>query len=173
MNREQRRKYNKKYHTHYTKEEFEASIALAYLQNGKSISLKNLQGNNYIHMDNEVLAPEGVECILNYSRIKERFDKNSAGYQEGFQEWVENNKNNLFHLTRDGAMNSLVCLKEDFRKVEVDGEVQEAPKWLFDVYSDLLFKDAEGNWKMLFEIDNETNNSVMVDFGNSNKKNNI
>ena len=72
MNREQRRRYNKKNKTNYTKEQFETMIALERLKNG-IFDLSDLQlPKDFIHMDNKELVPDGTEVKLNFDSLKER-----------------------------------------------------------------------------------------------------
>ena len=153
MGRAERRKFNKKNGIPLDdKTQFDVALAMERIKSGNF----NLNGLNlpreFMHLDNEELAPEGSLCKLNYDRIKERFDKYPDHYEQWFKDMVETFKDKEVHLTREGARNSLVCIAEDEREVEVDGQLQKAPKALFDVYSDLLFKQGD-QWLLLAQID--------------------
>lgn len=147
MNRQQRRAYNKQHGTNYTKEQFRTFELLAKIKRGE-ISLDELKKENLdtVTVDNEERAPEGSLVKLNYERIKER---NPESFLPLFLDWVEQHKDDVFHLTRKHALNSLVCLQEDvdfYEKKKREGEEVRQP-WLFDIYSDLLFFDEkEKNW---------------------------
>lgn len=149
MNREQRRKFNKKHKTKFTKSEFDMMLAIERLKRG-NLDFSGLDlPHDFAHMDNVELVPEGTLCRLNYEAIKARFVKNSAGYQEGYKDWVEKHREEEFHVTRESAQNSCVCLKEQIDTAEADGVL----KFLWDLYADLLFQDANGEWKPLSQID--------------------
>lgn len=159
MNREQRRKFNKKNKTNYTKEQFDLMLAIERLKHG-NLDFRGLNlPHDFVHMDNTELVPEGTVCKLNYQAIKNRFDKNSAGYQEGYKEWVEQHREEEFHVTREFAQQSCVCLKEQVEKADEEGLL----KFLWDLYSDLLFQDAQGEWKPLSQIDPNMNTYLEVD----------
>lgn len=103
------------------------------------------------HFDNENRFPNGTEVKLNYNNIKNRPE---GDLTEEFLAWVEENKDAEFHLAREKNKNSLVCLEEDNREKEVDGEIVKCPKWLFDLYSDLLVKNEEtGEWVDPWSVD--------------------
>lgn len=140
MNRQQRRNYNKKHKTHYTKEQFQLAEAITMLKTGKisEEDLKLLYNNGAI-IDNEDLAPEGALVKLNYERIKEQHEERGLPL---FLEWVEENKDKEFHLTREEGKRSLVCLKEDCDSLsQIKGEHRQP--WLFNIYTDLLFFDED------------------------------
>ena len=140
MNRAQRRAYNKKHKTAYTKEQFEAALLLARLNAGGEFDLEKLAATSkYLHMDNIELVPDGTEVKLNYDAIKSR---PQGDLTDKFKEWVEVHKDQIFHITREGSKDSLVCLQED------DSEV----RWLFDLYSDILVKNAD-QWVPPYELD--------------------
>lgn len=165
-NRAQRRAFNKKNKTKLTKEEYETLLALERIKHG-NFDLRGLDlPYDVVHMDNEELAPVGMPVMLNYERIQERFKKGAVDETNApFREWVESNKDKVFHLSREGVSKSLVCLEEDLREVEIDGEKKRAPQWLFDLYSDLLIQDKDGEWKMLSQLDSnmDTYYDVKVD----------
>lgn len=164
MNREMRRRYNKKNKTHYTKEEFDVMMAVERLKSG-NYNFSDLKlPQDFIHMDNIEYAPNGTEVKLNFDSLNFRcshVDKTNAF----FREWVEQaseNKDKIYHITREKARNSLVCLEEDKRTIELDGEIKECPPWLFDVYADLLFEDKkDGVWKTLGEIETLTGDTYV------------
>ena len=140
MNRAQRRAYNKKHKTSYTKAEFEAALLFARLSAGGDVDFEKLAASSpYVHMDNEELVPNGSLVKLNYENI---YSRPQDDLTDKFKAWVEENKDKEFHLTREGAKDSLVCLQED------DSEV----RWLFDLYSDILVKDGD-KWVAPYELD--------------------
>lgn len=151
MNRQQRRAFNKRNNTNYSKEEFALIDLLMKLKTGKSLTEEELAllPKEYVTIDNETRAPEGSLVKLNYDRIKEnRGTKGNPMYLD----WIELNKDREFHLTREQGENSLVCLKEDLedlREKANKGEETRQP-WLFDIFSDLLFFNEESqNWEIL------------------------
>lgn len=158
MNREQRRRYNKKNKTHWTKEQFETFLALERLKRGNyDLSNMDLKDHEFIHVDNTELAPDGTEVKLNFDSLDYRcnhVDKTN----EYFRNWVVEAKKDpdkIYHITREGAKQSLVCLEEDDHEVELDGKMVKAPRLFFDTYADLLF-EYEGNWVPLGSVDDET-----------------
>lgn len=158
MNREQRRKFNKKHKTKFTKEQFDMMFAIERLKRG-DLNLSGLDlPHDFAHMDNTELVPEGTLCKLNYEAIKARFVKNAAGYQEGYKEWVEQHHEEEFHVTREFAEHSCVCLKEQVEVAEENGLL----KFLWDLYADLLFQDANGVWRPLSQIDPNMNTYLEV-----------
>lgn len=158
MNREQRRKFNKKHKTKFTKSEFDLMLAIERIKQG-NLNLSGLDlPYDFAHMDNTELVPEGTLCKLNYAALQERFQKNSTGYQEGYKEWVERHHEEEFHVTREGAELSCVCLKEQVEHAEEEGVL----KFLWDVYADLLFQDENKEWKPLSQIDPNMNSYLEV-----------
>lgn len=157
MNREQRRRYNKKNKTNYTKEQFETMIALERLKNG-IFDLSDLQlPKDFIHMDNKELVPDGTEVKLNFDSLKERC-KNDDATTEYFRNWVERESENpdkIYHITREGAHSSLVCLEEDVNFVELDGKQVKAPRLFFDLFSDIKVF-VEGEWQLVGLVDEDT-----------------
>ena len=154
MGRQERRAYNKKHGTKLTKEQYDAMIAVARIQAG-NFNLTDLSvPQDFAHADNYELAPDGCECKLNYSEIMSRSHNGMA--QEYF-DWVEEHKDSILHVTREGAINSLIGFEEDVRyKTDPDtGEQTLAPKWWFDTYTDILIKDTNGNWRTVLDIDTE------------------
>lgn len=158
MNRAQRRLYNKKNKTNYTKEQLDTMMAIERIKNGV-FDLSDLKvPQDFIHMDNTELVPDGTEVKLNFESLEARcthVDKSN----ELFRNWVAEVKkepDKIYHVTREEAKNSLVCLAEDEREVEIDGKKVKAPKWLFDVYADVFVKDEiDGVWKSLSVIETE------------------
>lgn len=144
MNREQRRKYNKQHGTHYTANDFYLAELYAKLQSG-NLDIKELNdlklNSDFVHIDNEDLVPENTEVKLNYEHIISRPVK----LNEKYKTFIEENKDNVLHITRENAKNSLVCLKEDPEKI-----------WEFDIYSDFLYK-KDDKWVNLIEIENQEN----------------
>ena len=157
MNREQRRRYNKKNKTHWTKEQFETFLALERLKSGNyDLSNMDLKDHEFIHVDNTELAPDGTEVKLNFNSLDYRCDHVDKT-NEAFRNWVAEAKkepDKIYHITREGAKQSLVCLEEDKRTVELDGKEVEAPKWLFDLMADLLMFNGE-QWVSPAILDDE------------------
>lgn len=154
MNRAERRAFNKQHKTNYTKQELETAMALARLQSGQGLEesmIKNLVENGVAHLDNYELVPDGTEVMLNYEEIQRRPQQDLT---DEFKNWVEENKEKVFHLTREGSQNSLVCLEEDMRKAVLDGEEVDAPRWMFDLYSDIMVK-YNGEWVPVWKYDQE------------------
>jgi hypothetical protein len=84
-----------------------------------------------------VLAPDGREVMLRYDAIKSRPDK----LMDNYVEFVDKHKDDILHISRkntDGKPDSLVTVEEDPDSI-----------WLFDIYSDLLFKNEDGEWDIL------------------------
>lgn len=141
MNRAERRAYNKKHKTSFTREEFEAALLFARLKAGGVDYAELAKSSPYVHMDNIELVPDGTLVKLNYDNIKTRPQDDLT---DKFKSWIEENKDKEFHITREGSRDSLVCLQEDESEV----------KWLFDLYSDILVQH-EGEWVPVFELDKD------------------
>lgn len=157
MNREQRRRYNKKNKTNYTKEQFETMIAFERLKNG-NYDLSDLKlPQDFAHIDNYELAPDGTEVKLNFASLDFRCSHVDAT-NEYFRNWVaeaHKDPDKIYHITREGAHSSLVCLEEDENYVELDGKQVRAPRLYFDLYADLLC-EYEGKWVPLGTVDEDT-----------------
>lgn len=157
MNREQRRRYNKKNKTNYTKEQFETMIAFERLKNG-NYDLSDLKlPQDFAHIDNYELAPDGTEVKLNFASLDFRCSHVDAT-NEYFRNWVaeaHKDPDKIYHISREGAHNSLVCLEEDENYVELDGKQVKAPRILLDIYSD-CFVEYEGKWVPLGTVDEDT-----------------
>lgn len=158
MNREDRRKYNKEHKTNYSKTDFEIMLGVNRLVNSGEIDLGEIARKHvYEHLDNENIAPEG--CIVKFNKAN-ILSRPKDILLNTFVEFVQQNMENEFHLTRSEAQNGLVCLAEDERYSEVDGERVKQPKFLFDLYSDLLIKTEDGEFKEPFLVDKD---NVYVD----------
>ena len=147
MNREQRRRYNKAHKTNYTKQEFDMMIAVDRIKRGIAEFDDLDLPRNFMHMDNTELCPDGTEVKLNFESLEARCKTVDAS-NKLFRDWVEEAKKDpdrIYHLTREGARNSLVCLEEDDREVELDGKMVKAPRWLFDLMAD-IFIFVQGKW---------------------------
>ena len=144
MNRAERRAFNKKHKTSFTREEFDKIMALARLEMGKYSREDLAKVGAFEHYDDEELVPNGTKVKLNYESILKR---PRAELSDEFLRWVTKHRYAEFHVTREEGNHSLVCLEEDERYKTVDGEKVKAPKWLFDLYSDLLIED-NGEWVM-------------------------
>ena len=156
MGRAERRAYNKKHKTNLTREQFDAMVAIARIQSGIYDFSDLSVGSDFVHMDNSELVPEGCACKLNYDAIMSR---PQADKIPEFLQWVEEHKDVELHVTRESAVNSLICFKEDERYT-VDSETGEQTRispWLFDVYTDILIQNKDGVYKTVaeIEVDNE------------------
>ena len=139
MNRADRRRFNKKNHTNYTRDQMNAIEMYAKLRSG-NIDIKHIsdfKDNKFFKFDGKVLAPDGREVKLHYEAIKSRPDKLADKYIE----FIESHKDEILHISRkntDGKPDTLVTVEEDLDSI-----------WLFDIYSDLLFKNEDGEWDIL------------------------
>ena len=139
MNRADRRRFNKRNHTNYTKEQMDVIELYAKMKSG-NIDIKHVsdfKDNKFFKFDGKVLAPDGREVMLRYDAIKSRPDK----LMDKYVEFVEKHKDEVLHISRkntDGKPDSLVTVEEDPDSI-----------WLFDIYSDLLFKNEDGEWDIL------------------------
>ena len=159
MGRAERRAYNRKHGTNLTREQFDSMIAIARIQAG-NYNFSDLQvSSDFAHMDNYELVPEGCACKLNYDAI---ISRPHADKMPAFLQWVEQHKNAILHVTREGAENSLICFKEDERYTTdpETGEQVRMPPWLFDTYTDILIKSADGTYKTVLEIEEENANAT-------------
>lgn len=159
INREQRRKLNRKYKVNYSAEEW-AMIELYSKMRAGDLDVKSLKDlspglRENVHIDNEELVPEGTPVRLNAEDILSRPRK---GVTEKYLKWVETHRDTIFHVTREQANSSLVCLQEDVEECKaLSHELNEVDKldhlpWLFDIYSDLLY-ESNGEWKILALIE--------------------
>ena len=150
MNRAERRAYNKKHKTSFTKEDFEIALLMGRLKAGGDVDFEELARQSpYVHLDNVELVPDGTLVKLNYEAIKSR---PQGDLTDMFKKWIEENKDKEFHITREQSRDSLVCLEED------DSEI----KWLFDLYSDILVKQDD-KWVPVYEIDKGLKDYVPAD----------
>ena len=156
MGRAERRAYNKKHGTKLTREEFDCLVAVARIQAG-NYNFSDLKvPSGFAHMDNFDLVPEGCPCKLNYEEIKKR---PNADKNPGFLEWVDEHKDMILHVTRENAVESLICFKEDERYTTdpETGAQTRVPPWLFDTYADILIQAADGTYKTVAEVETEQN----------------
>ncbi len=160
MNREQRRRYNKQNKTNFSKAEFDAFALYQQMQKGQ-VSFNNMDMNNpLITFDSEELAPEGIEVKLDTERILSRKEYETTDI---FKNWVIEHKEDIFHLTRETANNSLVALKEDVEEWKNNPNEEKRQPWLFTIFADLLFLDKEENWVPLAKItDKQEDNNILV-----------
>ena len=72
-----------------------------------------------------------------------------------FLQWVEDHKDMDLHVTREDAVNSLICFEEDvrYRDNPETGERERVPRWCFDTYTDILIKTEDGTYKTILEIE--------------------
>lgn len=150
MNRKQRRKLNKQHHVNYNANEWAMIELYAKLRAGdldvKDLSALSPEVRAGIHIDNEELVPEGTPVKLNVADILTRPTK---GVTDKYLTWIKEHENIVFHVTREQANSSLVCLKEDVDAClqQTESTMDHLP-WLFDIYSDLLYEE-NGEWKIL------------------------
>lgn len=166
MNREQRRKLNKKYGVKYSANDW-ALIELYQKMRAGDLDVKSLKDlspelRDAVHIDNEELVPNGTAVKLNVADILTR---PTRGVTQQFRDWVQAHSEDVFHVTREQAQSSLVCLEEDVRWVKEN--LQDTDKgddlghvpWLFDIYSDLLYLDTATNeWVQLAILENKQEN---------------
>lgn len=145
MNRQQRRMFNKQHKTNFSKNDFLQWEIYQKIKGGelKSDEFTSAIEAGVLAVDNEELVPEGTAVKLNYDRIKER---NQTNFTDKYKDWIEQNKDKIFHITREQAKNSLVCLKEN---------LEEGGCWLFDIFNDLLYEGSNEEWIMLYEKINQ------------------
>ena len=156
MGRAERRAYNKKHKIKLTREEFDARIAMARIQVG-NFNFSDLKiSNDFAHMDNYELAPDGCVCKLNYEAI---ISRPQSDKMPEFLQWVEEHKDMDLHLTREDSVNSLVCFEEDerYRENPETGEEERIPRWCFDTYTDILIKQEDGTYKTVLELESAKN----------------
>lgn len=166
MGRAERRAYNRKHKTKLTREEFDSLIAVARIQAG-NYDFSDLQvSNDFAHLDNYELVPDGCACKLNYDAIMSRpqADKNPD-----FLQFVEEHKNDILHVTRENAVNSLICFEEDNRYVTdpETGEQVRVQPWLFDTYTDILIESSDGTYKTVLEVEEEMSKNTAETFADS------
>lgn len=160
LNREQRRKLNKKHHVNYTADQWALIEMYGKIRAG-DLDIKDLKELSpevraNIHIDNEELVPEGTAVKLNVTDILTRPTK---GVTQQFRDWIKAHEGEIMHVTREQAQSSLVCLAEDVGWVKENltdtdkGNIGHVP-WLFDIYSDLLYLDeATNEWITLGELE--------------------
>lgn len=129
-----------------TKADVENYILLQRLKSGNvtDAEIKEMAGDNVNHYDNVDVFPDGTEVKLNYDAIMSR----KADLTEKFIEWIEENKDKSFHLLREDSKAGLVSLLEDqrFYEDEKTKEVRQEPRWFFDLFSDLLVSNGDGEF---------------------------
>lgn len=165
-NRQQRRKMlrdlNHKAKRPLTKEEFEQFLMVQRLRHGdvRDEDIRKMASGGVAHYDNPDKFPNGIEVKLNYAEISQR---KREDFREEYWQWVEEHKDDVFHLDREGDANSLVCLAEDERYREIDGEKVRIPRWKFDLFADLLVKNDEGEFVSPWNIPDSTGDFVTAE----------
>ena len=153
------KRLSKSSHQKVTKQDVENYILLQRLKSGNITDgeIKDMTQGKVDHYDNVDLFPDGTEVKLNYDAIIGRKDQ----LTEKFTEWVEEHKEETFHLIRDGSMAGLVSLEEDqrFYEDEKTKEIKQEPRWLFDLFADLFVKNENGEF-----VDPWTIEGAEVDF---------
>lgn len=154
MGRVERRAYNRKHKTKLTREEFDMRVAMARIQVGNFDFSDLSMSNNFVHMDNTELAPDGCVCRLNYDAIMSR---PKSDKMPEFLQWVEEHKDVDLHITREGVVDSLICFEEDerYKNDPETGEKERVPRWLFDTYTDILIKAEDGTYKTILQIEED------------------
>ena len=152
LNRAQRRQANRRFRTHYKRQDFDLFIAVERLKHGIT-DLSDLDiPAEMMHLDNQDLAPDGTKVKLNADAILNRKGK----WNQRFLDWVRFYKNRTFTITREDTERSLVALTEDdpLHDESFLGE-EEKPRqrWLFDLYTDLLVRDDDFEFRPLAEIE--------------------
>lgn len=143
MNRAQRRKFNKQHRTNYSASDFKAIELYALFKEGR-ITKEELLDNPDIfsvEVDPEVAVPDGTLVKINYQAYLSRPQKD---YTEQFKDWLKVNKDKTFKVYRtENPKSSLVSL----RQVEAEENTNELDSiWLFDIYTDLLYRENENEW---------------------------
>ena len=162
-NRQQRRKMlqglNRKAKRPLTKEEFEQFLMVQRLRHGdvRDEDIRKMASGGVAHYDNPEKFPNGIEVKLNYAEISQR---KREDFREEYWQWVEEHKDDVFHLDREENASSLVCLAEDERYREMDGEKVRIPRWEFDLFADLLVKNDEGEFVSPWDIPDSTEDFV-------------
>ncbi len=162
-NRKQKRKMlqslNRKAKRPITKNEFEQFLMIQRLRHGdvRDNDIRQMAMNNVAHYDNPDKFPNGIEVKLNYAEISQR---KREDFREEYWQWVEEHKDDVFHLDREENASSLVCLAEDERYREMDGERVRIPRWEFDLFADLLVKNEAGEFVSPWDIPDSTGDFV-------------
>lgn len=165
-NHAQRRKMlrdlNRKAKRPLTKEEFEQFLMVQRLRHGdvRDEDIRKMAAGGVAHYDNPDKFPNGIEVKLNYAEISQR---NREDFREEYWQWVEEYKDDVFHLDREENASSLVCLAEDERYREMDGEKVRIPRWEFDLFADLLVKNDEGEFVSPWDIPESTEDFVTAE----------
>ena len=168
MGRAERRAYNKKHGTQLSREQFDSLLAMARIKAGNYDFSDLNVSSDFAHMDNYELVPDGCSCKLNYDAIMSRPNVNM---NPEFLQWIEEHKDVELHVTRENAENSLICFEED-KRYKLDPETNQevrVPPWLFDTYTDILIKDANGDYKTVLEIEEENGNITEFKDNNEDK----
>jgi len=152
LNRAQRRQANRRFRTHYKRQDFDLFVAVERLKHGIT-DLSDLDiPAEMMHLDNQDLAPDGTKVMLNADAILSRNGK----WNPRFLDWVRFYRNKVFTITREDTERSLVALTEDdpLHDESFLGE-DEKPRqrWLFDLYTDLLVRDDDFEFKPLAQIE--------------------
>lgn len=131
-NHEERRAFNKRNHTNYQLADFAIMAAVQGLQKGEDINwLKPyIPWDRFPHKDNWALFPNGTKLRLNVNNFLSRPQKDLT---EEFKNWVLDHKDVDLTLYRD--------IEDQGRKGLVS--VSEDPRWLFDLYFDMLVWDND------------------------------
>lgn len=157
MNREHRRKLNKKNKLNLNKEEWERAMALARLRAGAFTQADIDLMQEYVDYDDPDKYPEGT--VVKISPDIKLDDK-----EQPFKDWVTSHMETEMHIVRDDNRQALVSLAEDTHTFTDDnGEQKEAPKWYFSLNHDLLVKTANGWMKAMEILGSESPIEVIVE----------
>lgn len=160
--RKMRQELNRKAKRPITREEFEQFLMVQRLRHGdvRDEDIRKMASKGVAHYDNSDKFPNGIEVKLNYAEISQR---KREDFREEYWQWVEEHKDDVFHLDREENASSLVCLAEDERYREMDGEKVRIPKWEFDLFADLLVKNDEGEFVSPWDIPDSTEDFVTAE----------
>ena len=165
-NRKQRRNMlktlNRKAKRPLTKDEFEQFLMVQRLRHGdvRDEDIRKMASGGVAHYDNPDKLPNGIEVKLNYAEISQT---KREDFREEYWQWVEEHKDDVFHLDREENASSLVCLAEDERYREVDGENVRIPRGEVDLLADLLVKKGEGEFVSPWDIPASTEDFVTAE----------
>lgn len=151
VNRSQMRAFNHKNHGRFNREQIEQIMMMYRLKTGQidEQDIRTMAKNRVAHLDNDEKFPNGTEVKMN---VKEITSRPKTDFADDYWKFVNENADTVFHLDREENDANLVCLAEDER---YNAEGERIPRWFFDMYTDLLVKNADGEFVDPFSIDDE------------------
>ena len=160
--RKMRQELNRTAKRSITRDEFEQFLMVQRLRHGdvRDEDIRKMAAGGVAHYDNPDKFPNGIEVKLNYAEIWQR---KREDFREEYWQWVEEHKDDVFHLDREENASSLVCLAEDERYREMDGERVRIPRWEFDLFADLLVKNEEEEFVSPWDIPDSTEDFVLAE----------